>query len=650
MKKTENRRIFIKKILSASSLALISPKSLSKDLPSLPTSHICNSVSELRTLNPSINGEQIYLTGIHKETTNGHGFFYYDHRDSTSLDNGWFIIKTDSGKILKRLNLDKRIELAWSGIENGDSIDKPWQQAINYIIDIVSTTNSTFCIPVIHIPNGEYLLKKTITLPTYITNITVGNTKIKAIFSEKETRAAFFITNISRYDYYKNNSSPHFPTTFRSIAGKLMIILDKDRSISNPAGLLTDAGDNRSGPICMHISDIEFIGGWRAGHECNPINFWGARFSNCVFQGFNALHYLQGNQDSGERISYNNCWFESSHINNPIEKSSAILIESSGMNINFENCSLDYNYGNIITISKLGKWSLIQFNHCHIENFGNYLTNVENNETFDNIHITFRGCNILPNGYNISPSPSRKLFNGGGFCHFDDTFFSWSAYPFDELDGLSTPNSKVKITTNKLKLINTRDIYFTRDAILYEKILSNNITNTSQSNNTIKVKSHHNVDIDYIDSEKEIRITQENHLSGLLIKSTSSKNSITIEDNKNIQVTPGFYYSEKIMVSPESENTKANIKLSIVWVDATGNTIKEENSVWYENIYSYTNAKINGVKPYSQRSNKIIGLVYNAFLAPPMACFCRIKYTINNISTNDSLILIGHSIFYSSRN
>ncbi|HHD2899386.1 TPA: hypothetical protein ACNZ7E_005213, partial [Klebsiella quasipneumoniae subsp. similipneumoniae] len=471
MKSKFTRRKFIKSTLSMSTL-FISGQAIPKEkiiCKKDPSDISFDTVDILRKHDPITDGERLYLKGI--KGNNGSGYFLYDEKDKTSLDNGWFIIKTTTGKTLKREQLNERIELAWSGISSGDSIGKYWQQAIDFIDKIAQIKMSAFGLPIIYIPTGEFKLESMLSLPPYISNISNGNVKLTVDFKDRDYKSAILITNTNSVDYYKKNQSPHFPKTFSNIGGKLSIIHTQNRSENNPAGIITDAISEEYGPICMSISDIEFIGGWRAGHECNPINFWGAHFENCVFQGVNAIHYKKGNKDSGERISYVNCWFESSGQDKTKAPSiaNAILIEASGMNLNFVNCSLDYNYGHVVTISKTASWSLIQFNSCHIENFGNFLVNIENNNVFENTHVTFRGCNILPNGEKISPSPSRKLFNGGGICHLDDSFISWTSYPYDALDGVLTKGSAMKVTTNKMKLINTRDIYFTRDAIVYEE-------------------------------------------------------------------------------------------------------------------------------------------------------------------------------------
>lgn len=63
----------------------------------------CESIEELRTIEPTENNQRILVKGYYAGTAVGGGQFYFDEADTTSADNGGTVITTAGGKRWKRI-------------------------------------------------------------------------------------------------------------------------------------------------------------------------------------------------------------------------------------------------------------------------------------------------------------------------------------------------------------------------------------------------------------------------------------------------------------------------------------------------------------------------------------------------------------------
>lgn len=82
----------------------------------------CDSVKQLRYIEPTKDGQKIYLKGIYSKTITGGGFFYSDFKDLSSPDDNFNCIVTPTGKRWKRANLKGKTKIKYERFNDIDII------------------------------------------------------------------------------------------------------------------------------------------------------------------------------------------------------------------------------------------------------------------------------------------------------------------------------------------------------------------------------------------------------------------------------------------------------------------------------------------------------------------------------------------------
>lgn len=75
----------------------------------------CNSIAELRTIEPTEDKQMIYVKGYYANSTKGGGYFVADFNDSASIDDGDLTVATNKGKRWKRASAEQN---NWGSVLN----------------------------------------------------------------------------------------------------------------------------------------------------------------------------------------------------------------------------------------------------------------------------------------------------------------------------------------------------------------------------------------------------------------------------------------------------------------------------------------------------------------------------------------------------
>lgn len=617
-----------------------------------------DTIVALRTFDPKSSKQRVYLKGTLIAGDTGAGFWVYDPEDQTGNDNGWFIIKTLSGKVLKREGINEFIYIKWAG--QVDDIGPKVQDAVTFVFDRAMSQRNLFGQPIIVLPDGIVNWNTQVTTNPHIAMISLGNVIISTNKSRSVLPCLLKVTNANdTVDLYAANRGPRFPNLLSSVAGKIRFAWNGDATvglINRPSAILFDGQLAAGTPMNMGIADS----------QCNDLytlmdirayNFWGVRIVDSILSGHIGINIPSGSTlNSGERISVMNSWISGEFC--------AILYGAAGVTLTFDCCSLDFTgynrndaYPGDVIRKTVNGWGTISFtNGTHIENFKGYLVN--NIGGGQNNYFLFDDCVILPNAELIAQSPSRKLFKGSGQVRASRTFVSWTTAAYDQLDGLVEAGSTMAAVGVNMRTLDAVDMYWGGSAILSrtkdfstETVVgtkfSPSVLPTSfefpsgiPSASTVMVKDVAKELVDSNLTDPTVRVLSIDNTAN------STVQSVVIRGKDFVPVVAGEYYATKV-VSTINTDASTRVYLQVEFFDVNKVSLGVSAS-WYRS-FSFYLTPIKGVPDYPVRPNKRIGHIHNGLMAPPGASFAKLYYGVYDIKPGREILISEHFLYKSPR-
>lgn len=613
-----------------------------------------DSVAALRLTDPISSGDRIYLKGVRQGSTRGEGYWEYDAADTTSVDNGWFIVVTATNKRLKRVGLNEFLRLDWAGLDDGADWCDAVQTAVTWIRTTSNAQKFTYGLPPIVVSGGNYSHSKQIKSAPYVCFVAFGNVRVWTTAARTDVDSLFLIdSSTDTSNFYHGHRGANFPRMFSGIGSKWRFAHTLDPAVlpvaSRPSLFKFTSTNQQAHNNNMLISDIE-CENLLTTLEIVAVNFWGVRVEDCVLSGHYGVYFASGGNNSGERISIVNCWIGGRH--------SAIYAGATNFQVNLDSCSSDFIGSTVgdpghIVYKPVPGWFAITFNDCHMEQFTGYIIE---GVGYENIFYTFRGTTILPDGTGKSPSPSRKLFNCGGTILMDDCFVEWTQAAYDQLDGLLATGATAVIIVRNNRSYHTRDMYFSRADVLSrvtdlstEPLNSTGMAVGAQTTFSITNKSGITATVEDTDNTLIDTGLGAGTTRTLKITATADYAYIYLKGNEYIPVESGNWYSPKIVaVSNVATAITGRFELRMEWYDdakvAISNTMN-----WYDNYSAIATATITGGTVYGSRANKRIGQIYQAMRAPSGARYCRLYYSVAAMNTGQAFYITEHLVYKSAK-
>lgn len=615
-----------------------------------------SSVANMRKCNPTGNNEKIYLSGLVSGSSAGSGYFYYDALDSTSTDNGWFIIVTSTGKRLKRVGMYSNLQLEWAGVVNGSDLAKPISDAANWLRAAAANQDSLFRLPVITLNSGDYVWNSMITIPPYIKIVGFGDIRITSSLTREQARALLTVSALGdTINFYRDDKGIQFPRIFSCIGGRFKFNHTGEVTHDlRPSVFYFNHGGGETFNNCMSISEVESEDFFTV-LDIHPVNFWGFRAENCVFNGHYGVYFGSGGANSGERITFSNCWIAGRWC--------AFYLAAVNFQIQLQSCSLDFSGyvnddslpGHVFYKPSAG-WCAISMDGGHIENFKGLLVN--NPSGFSNTFFTFRGVTVLPDGRGKAQSPSRKMFSGRGTILLDDSFFQWNLPQYDHLPGPTEDGSEMTIIESNMRSFDSRDYSMSTVSNLSRitGFLTETKLNTSlNTGDTVSfdLRSRSGCTAMIVDVDKSIIDSNISASTVRCLKVTAVNDSanIFIGGKEVIPITAGKFYAGKVVMASEKTNPvdiSGYCYLSIEWLDVDRVSMGITEG-WYAQFSALAGTAMTGVAAYPDRTNKRIAQIYNPFQAPTGAAYCKMRYSIRGMNTGQVFYITEHSVYKSGK-
>lgn len=145
------------------------------------------------------------------------------------------------------------------------------------------------------------------------------------------------------------------------------------------------------------ISNVQVVG-LEKGIDISCNGFYLANFDHCNFVRNKYNVYTSGTlDDSGENISFTRC-----SLGSNLNTDEVCIYNGAGLNLHFQNCSIDYSYKAIYNTGK------VIINNSHIET--SYTSLQPENDEFCWIELTVKGYISITNSVLLLGSDSNKLY------------------------------------------------------------------------------------------------------------------------------------------------------------------------------------------------------------------------------------------------
>lgn len=601
-----------------------------------------SSIEQLRKYNPNVPNSRVHLRGLEEGSTIGAGDWYYDATDTTSADNGWFIVVTNNGKRLKRVGWQSEINLDWAGIPDGGDLAVRWQEAINYADSIRLGVTHVFDCPKIVIRGQRYTMSTGVVHPTYISTEFTKSALITVSYPRSSCAYVVAMRNASGTQtiYRNEKEGVRWNHTLTATVGKVKFYFDNtDPALANgstrPSCIVTGnlTGTTYAYQCNMRVSNIEAYE-FRAAHEVLGTNSWGYRFENCGFGGtprdgkYSVWTSSSTNVDSGERNSYVNCFM------------SGIRLSTPSMYIYFDNCSIDFSYDTILTVDSTARYNDIRFVNCHLENFNAYVVDSALNTTdATNTIITFSGGRILPTS-NVRPSSHDIVFFNGN-CRILMTgglIIESSTYP--------STNTLGAILGQNGAIVRTRNVY-TKDARprINGSFSKLSIANYFLSDGVDAIVNLTNPSVNFEVTSMgngatgSVKISPETATKTMAVAVSSSNGYCVIRSNKFTSVQALRDYTCRPVVEIVDEASTATPRPCIWWYDADKNLIGSVAKPPYD--ISLTAYIANAEVPFLSRETKRIPIVHTNLTAPAGAVYAKHGFEIANMVAGKTYYIHG---------
>ncbi|BAQ02837.1 putative tail fiber protein [Klebsiella phage K64-1] len=322
-----------------------------------------SSVTSLRSIEPTTNGQQIILNQINSTlgTTTG-GIFCYDSSDVTSIDDGYTVIVTATGKRWKRP--ENYIDMAWFGALNpAVDFSDAWDAAVAIVSNYVSNVGF-YGRKAIYLKAGTYKPSRQLDIPSYVSVVAIGNVTIDGSGMPDNSYVIRIINKVSGISttYHKGWNLGSIGGTFRVLGNTLD---------GNVDGIFVGNTSNMSDVRNVILYGVS-IGGVRYGLTFGSINTYLFTATDCHIESTIIGIYVPNttSSNSGERMTFNDCTIGGSRTNH-------IQISQPGFDVNFTNCSFDFTSGNVFYGTSTWGYSKVSFTSCHMEGYNGLLLSAE---------------------------------------------------------------------------------------------------------------------------------------------------------------------------------------------------------------------------------------------------------------------------------
>jgi len=594
------------------------------------------SITELRKFKPRFDGDKVFITGLNSGSTLGSGDWYYDAEDISSLDNGWFIVVTNDGKRLKRVDLNKKINLDWAAIPDQGDIAIKWQEAIDYSDSIRIAKGQMFDSPKIIGSGGRFIMSKGVVQPPYLSTEFEKSLLLEVGFDSSISDTAIKLQS-------KNNTSSLYETVngvswnhaLNCLTGKVSLRFTNNdiASTDRPSGIAVGnaVGSVNTYSVNCRVGNFE-VEGFKYDLDILGKDSWCWRFENCKFHGrpdlgrYGICTSRTTNTNSGER-----CTFVNSFIR-------GVYLKTAGMYLYFDQCSFDYTQGAVFKIAQTATYQDIRAFNCHFEMFDK-LVDSEIVSYAEDVQLNITGGHILPDGTNLKASHDRILFNGKVNVTMRDVFLEAPVYSSDNVlaktmcanganlktYNIHTSSDRPRVEENK---IISRKNDFIPDAL--SAVLSNSVK-------CVNFESRNGTGIN--NATCTVVASPEKTANCLRVVSNGSGGYAFIISKEKTLVIAGKRYVSRPIIELADGALTGDVKPFIDWYDKDGVFISRSVVAYPITIQNY----ISGAQVlWGSRVTKLIPIIHQSFVAPAGAATAVQGVSLETLVTGANYYL--HSV------
>lgn len=608
------------------------------------TSRTYKSIPDLRTFNPRFNGERVTLNGLNAGSQVGGGEWYYDATDTTSSDNGWFIVVTNSGKRLKRVGWYNEIDLDWAGISEGGDLAVKWQEAIDFADSIRLSKNSVFNSPRIIISGQTYSMSKGVVQPPYLSTIFRKSAFLNVSKLRSEMAFAIKLQSKDNTSYlYDSDKSPSWNYALTTEVGKVVVRFTGDTATTaanRPSGIVTGnaVGSVNTYSVNCRVANFEFRL-LKDSHEILGKDSWCFRFENCQLDGspVNGRYGVHtststANINSGERCTYVNCFL------------GGLNLETPGMGLYFTDCSADFVDGAIVTVQPTATYQDIRFTNCHFEMFDSIVDSKVVSFAED-ISIYITGGNWLTNGLGgKKQAQDRILFKGRQNTKVRDVFVTAPIFAsqndgskiVESGAGVNVSFSKMHFSSNRPRVDSSKIISrkndFAADAVatLPSSISTTNFEDRNGNGN--------------FQTTSYIKASPEKGTNCFSPQANASNSYIYIRSKEKTPITSGRRYVVRSIVEISDSSRNGKFIPFIDWFDKDGVFISRSDASTFTLQEYLTGSNV----AWADRMTKLIPIVTPSLLAPVGAALAQHGVNCTNLDVGMSDYYLHSVILYDS--
>ncbi|SMB40525.1 hypothetical protein SPRA44_430023 [Serratia proteamaculans] len=203
----------------------------------------------------------------------------------------------------------------------------------------------------------------------------------------------------------------------------------------------------------IHISNVELIG-FKYGFRHDGLDSYLNLFSRITCaRNYHALYFIAPTRaNAGEKIRFQSCIFSDS-------ASDCFIFDMFAFELVFDDCSFDYNNGDVFWLGKGATHGWVKLINCHFEGFDGYLINQP--DKWDGVGQKFYFINsqIYAVKATVSFGPPRQILNaplGNFYASFVDSPINYrnkGTKDYGALNGIGTVNENITgaVVTRKSK-------------------------------------------------------------------------------------------------------------------------------------------------------------------------------------------------------
>lgn len=566
----------------------------------------CNSVVNLRKIEPKTNGDSILLRYVSPELGEGSGGeFVYDANDTTSADNGYTIIVTASGKRWKRP--EAYIDMAWYGAMPGSDVANAWDAAVGYVDSFVRA-NGFDSRPTIYIKAGTYPTSRTLDIPSYVSVVAIGNVVLNGSALPADSYTVRIINKVTGV-----NTVKHSGWNLGGIGGNLKILgATKAGSVH---GLFV--GNTSAMSDCRNVSLYAVsIDGVYNGLTFGNVNTYLFNATKCHIEGCQRGVYAPSTTsiNSGERMVFRDCVIAGADINQ-------VEIHTPAFDITWDNTSFDFSYGHVIYAGPTWGYSKLAVINSHMEAYDGAILKAEAYSGTAGQANRYFYCNDLV----VLPRTRQNIAgtNSPSKVSIDAPNTIVSAF------GLDFRHEHVPYTKDIFMAVNTQSFTYsgyTKDPFFHvpapQSIMNRGWDISEEVVGTVVNTSA------TLDALTNFTCTARNAMSVSVVSGASgpelaytgaSGGYLTLTPKNRIPVTPNSEVLLTASVSAKSSTGIMNVALGVNWYDASGNLISSATIQTQNMRLVFDNTTLPN---YAEGNDRDIAVSPRRFRAPAGAFSC----------------------------